>query len=94
MLDAKDHSEKKTVFTREEVSLHNTEESCWLIVRSDVYDVTAFLRKHPAGADSILRHAGTDATTDFDFHSRSAQKMWCQYKIGTLGESKKICLLM
>ncbi|KAL6044822.1 fatty acid alpha-hydroxylase [Balamuthia mandrillaris] len=84
----------KALFTREEVATHNTEKSCWLIVGHKVYDVTPFLHKHPAGANSILRHAGTDATEDFNFHSKSAQRLWDKYLIGRLeGEDKK-CLLM
>jgi len=68
----------------EEVSKHNTSDSCWLVVRGRVYDVTAFSSKHPGGPKAILRHAGTDSTEDFDFHSREAQKMWGQYHIGYL----------
>ncbi|KAL6057695.1 fatty acid alpha-hydroxylase [Balamuthia mandrillaris] len=85
---------ESALFTREEVATHNTEKSCWLIVGRKVYDVTPFLHKHPAGANSILRHAGTDATEDFNFHSKSAQRLWDKYLIGRLeGEDKK-CLLM
>ena len=40
-------------FTVEEISRHNTEKDCWIIL----YDVTDFLRKHPGGKD---------ATEEFD----------------------------
>jgi cytochrome b involved in lipid metabolism len=36
-------------FTWEEIKGHNTHESCWLVVRNKVYDVTKFLHMHPAG---------------------------------------------
>lgn len=74
---------------------HNTEESCWLIVGHDVYDVTAFLGSHPAGPKPLLRRAGGDATRDFHFHSSSAQRAWARYKIGVLeGAHPSVCLLM
>lgn len=71
-------------YTREEVARHNSEESCWIIAHGFVYDVTPFLSMHPAGAKSILRHAGTDATEDFDFHDCKSQKLWTRYCIGRL----------
>jgi cytochrome b involved in lipid metabolism len=85
---------RKRVFSKEEVANHNSEESCWLIVGNDVYDVTPFLALHPAGAKPLLRRAGGDATRDFSFHSRAAQKSWQQYKIGVLEGSESFCLLM
>lgn len=66
-----------------------------MVAHGKVYDVTAFLEDHPAGAYSILRHAGQDATEDFDFHSRSAQKKWKEYIIGKVeSDGKPGCLLM
>jgi cytochrome b involved in lipid metabolism len=88
-------SSRRGVYTREEVAAHNTAESCWLIVGNDVYDVTPFLASHPAGPAPLLRRAGGDATRDFHFHSRTAQRSWSQYKIGVLeGSSSSMCLLM
>jgi len=69
-------------FTMEEIELHNTPGDCWLIAHGKVYDVTAFLSRHPAGEFAILRHGGTDSTTDFDFHSGKAQRMWAPYLLG------------
>lgn len=48
----------------------------WVVVDRTVYDVTNFLKCHPAGAQTILRHAGTDVTEDFMFHSNNAQLIW------------------
>ncbi|KAJ5991577.1 hypothetical protein N7522_011784 [Penicillium canescens] len=52
--------------TRQEVSQHNSRQSCWVIIHGAVYDVTDFLDSHPGGPQVILRCAGKDATEDFD----------------------------
>lgn len=49
-----------------EVAKHNSQESCWVIVHGNVYDVTEFLPEHPGGMKIILKYAGTDATEEFD----------------------------
>ncbi|KUJ15189.1 mitochondrial cytochrome b2 [Mollisia scopiformis] len=49
-----------------EVAKHVTEDSCWVALYGDVYDVTAFLQEHPGGSRAILRLAGRDATADYD----------------------------
>ncbi|KAK7418759.1 hypothetical protein QQX98_003777 [Neonectria punicea] len=45
-----------------EVAEHNSAESCWVIIHGKAYDMTEFLPDHPGGAESILQHAGKDAT--------------------------------
>jgi len=52
-------------FTRKEVSTHNTEDDCWIIILNKVYDVTKWLPKHPGGANLILNLAGRDCTEEF-----------------------------
>ncbi|KAK9357992.1 FMN-dependent dehydrogenase-domain-containing protein [Lipomyces starkeyi] len=54
------------ILSRDEISQHKTAQSCWVIIRNTVYDVTDFLPDHPGGRRSILRFAGKDATTDFE----------------------------
>eukprot|EP01138_Halocafeteria_seosinensis_P000517 gb/GECG01000531.1/.p1 GENE.gb/GECG01000531.1/~~gb/GECG01000531.1/.p1 ORF type:complete len:222 (+),score=31.21 gb/GECG01000531.1/:1-666(+) len=81
-------------YTMEEVAKHNTVHDCWLVAHGKVYDVTPMLFEHPAGVRSILRHAGGDSTTDFDFHSNGARKMWKQYEIGKLEGCQSSCLIM
>ncbi|KAF8908058.1 FMN-dependent dehydrogenase-domain-containing protein [Mucidula mucida] len=49
-----------------EVALHNTRQSCWIIVHGKVYDVTDFLDDHPGGSKIILKYAGKDATAEYD----------------------------
>ena len=80
------------VFTAEEVRRHNTPHDCWLVAHGRVYDVTTFLQRHPAGDRSIMRHAGTDSTIDFDFHPAHAQKMWAPFMLGYV-EGHETCTI-
>lgn len=52
--------------TMDEVVKHNNDQSCYIAVRGVVYDVTAFIYKHKAGPDSIIKTCGTDATGIFE----------------------------
>jgi L-lactate dehydrogenase (cytochrome) len=40
----------------------SSRESCWVIIKGEVYDVTNFLDDHPGGAAIILKYGGKDAT--------------------------------
>ena len=48
------------------VAKHTTEQSCWVVLYGDVYDVTPFLNRHPGGSRIILQLSGRDATKEFD----------------------------
>ncbi|QDS76667.1 hypothetical protein FKW77_000150 [Venturia effusa] len=50
----------------DEVSTHNSPQSCWVILYNKVYDVTSFLSEHPGGSKIILKLSGTDATDEYD----------------------------
>jgi L-lactate dehydrogenase (cytochrome) len=52
--------------TGEEVTKHNSRDSCWVIVHGRVYDVTEFLEEHPGGPKVILKYAGKDATEEYE----------------------------
>lgn len=49
-----------------EVSKHNTESDCWVIVNGRVLNVTEFLPDHPGGKKAILLYAGKDASEEFN----------------------------
>lgn len=57
-------------YTREEVAQHNKPDDAWIIVKDKrtqelrVYDVSEYVDEHPGG-ESILNHAGGDATEGF-----------------------------
>jgi cytochrome b involved in lipid metabolism len=81
------------VYTLDEVARHATANDCWLAIHDKVYDVTAFIPRHP-GRGAILEGCGKDATTLFETrpmgsgtpHSDKANDMLETYEIGTLGE--------
>lgn len=45
--------------TLEELSKHNSEEDCWVVYKSKVYDLTSWLPKHPGSAVAIMPYCGT-----------------------------------
>ena len=74
-------------YTKADVALHNTSSDCWIILNTnEVYNVTAFLSIHPAGAAPITPYCGADATTAFNNvgHSSSAVAEEKTYLIGNL----------
>lgn len=77
-------------FTIEEVSKHNTEQDCWIIINDKVYDVTNFLDVHPGGRRVIIPYAGKDATKVFNsFHAPTVlQKYGPKLLVGTLQTKK------
>lgn len=79
-------------FTREEVAKHNTAESLWIIIDSDVYNLTSFLDLHPGGAHLLLDLGGKDATQDFyALHRQNVLDKYQRLKVGSIsGETKKV----
>lgn len=53
------------MFSREEVSKHNTEEDLYIIIQGKVYSVAKYLDNHPGGPEIIADVAGQDATDEF-----------------------------
>ncbi|KUJ24505.1 cytochrome b5 [Mollisia scopiformis] len=52
-------------YTLEEIAKHNTPDDLWIIISGSVYDVTAYIQKHPGGVEALHSVAGTDATKGF-----------------------------
>ncbi len=52
-------------FSADEVATHNSEDDCWTIIDSKVYDITEYIPRHPGG-DEILRACGADGSTLFN----------------------------
>ncbi|MBL7022211.1 cytochrome b5 domain-containing protein [Patescibacteria group bacterium] len=78
-------------YTMNEVSLHNSKDSCWLLLNGKVYDVTPMIDGH-GGGDAILEGCGTNATELYETrpmgsgtpHSKKAYTFLPNYYIGDL----------
>lgn len=74
-------------YTMAEISLHASERDCWTTVNGNVYDVTAWIAKHPGGASAILSLCGTDGSGSFNGQhggQRRPESELASFIIGTL----------
>jgi len=70
-----------------EVAQHNNEASCWTAIRGTVYDITAFIDKHPGGDRGILRLCGIDGTERFENEhggQKKPEQTLTSFEIGAL----------
>lgn len=58
-----------------EISSHNKDTDCWIVVDGQVWDITKFAPEHPGGPGIIYKYAGRDATQTYnEIHSPSIIK--------------------
>jgi cytochrome b involved in lipid metabolism len=79
--------EEEKLYTMAEIAAHNSQSSCWTVIRGDVYDLTEWISKHPGGADKILKICGKDGTQAFEKKHGGQDKpeaALAQFKIGKL----------
>jgi cytochrome b involved in lipid metabolism len=82
-----ENEENEKTYTMEEVAKHNSKESCWTVIRGEVYDLTNWIDKHPGGADKILKICGKDGTDLFIKQhggKEKPEKILEDFEIGTL----------
>lgn len=76
-------------YTLAEVARHARPEDCWMAIRGDVYDLTAYLPEHPSRPALINPWCGREATEAYNTktkgrpHSADADELLAQYRIGT-----------
>jgi cytochrome b involved in lipid metabolism len=73
----------------DEVARHDTADDCWAVVEGNVYDLTTFIARHPAGSGDIEEMCGTDATDDFvgEHGGQGEPEKWLEtLKIGVIAE--------
>ncbi len=76
-----------TAYTMQDVANHKDGASCWTTINGDVYDLTAWIAKHPGGEGAILSICGGDGSVAFnDQHGSngSPARILASYKIGVL----------
>lgn len=81
-------AEKRT-YTMEEIAAHKDASSCLTVIRGEVYDVTAFIDKHPGGDKNILKLCGLDGTAAFERKHGGQEKpenTLKGFEIGTLAK--------
>ncbi|KAK8872525.1 acyl-CoA dehydrogenase [Apiospora arundinis] len=73
-------------YTAQDVTKHKSETDLWIIVGSDIYDVTDFQHQHPGGSKVMRGVAGKDATKKFDKHHRRGilEPYKSKYQVGVL----------
>lgn len=80
-------------FTISEISNHNTDSDCWLIINDKIYSVGKYLNEHPGGASVITPYCGKEASKAFDTqdrgsrsdrHSGQATQMLGDYLVGSI----------
>ena len=84
--EEKTEKNEKT-YTMEEVAKHNSKESCWTVIKGEVYDLTNWIDKHPGGPDKILKICGKDGTDLFVRQhggKEKPEKILESFEIGTL----------
>lgn len=77
----------QNALTMEEVAKHAGRESCYTVVRGDVYDLTEWISKHPGGAAAVLKICGKDGTEIFGAKHGGREKQEAElsnYQIGPL----------
>ncbi|KAI0008097.1 acyl-CoA dehydrogenase NM domain-like protein [Xylariaceae sp. FL0662B] len=80
-------------YTRAEVARHNTSDSLWFIIDSQVYDATDFVDAHPGGESVLRQVAGEDATAAFyNLHRHEVLGKYDeQLRVGTVaGEAPQV----
>ncbi|EEZ98523.1 cytochrome b5 [Tribolium castaneum] len=80
-----------TQYSFADVKKHNDNQSTWIVIHNNVYDVTEFLNEHPGGEEVLLEQAGKDGSEAFEDvgHSSDARELMQKYKIGELIEAER-----
>jgi len=89
---AEEKSTELKDYTLKEVSAHNSESDCWVVVNNQVLDCTEFMNDHPGGKMAIMTFAGKDASEEFNMvHDKNVvEKYASEYIVGNLKPTSKL----
>ncbi|KAK2762733.1 hypothetical protein FQN54_000907 [Arachnomyces sp. PD_36] len=80
-------------FTPADVASHNSvDKGLYIIIDSNVYDLSNFIEEHPGGSRILKRVAGKDASKQFwKYHNEGVLKKYApQLKVGEVREAAKL----
>ncbi|BCR89118.1 cytochrome b5-like heme/steroid binding domain-containing protein [Aspergillus chevalieri] len=80
-------------FTPADVASHNSpDKGLYIIIDSNVFDVTNFIDEHPGGAKILKRVAGKDASKQFwKYHNENVLKKYTpKLKVGEVKDAAKL----
>jgi len=69
-------------YTFEEIGQHKSKDDLWMVAKGRVYDVTEFLKLHPAHLERIWKNRYKDVTVDYKHHRPKQRDVWKRYLIG------------
>lgn len=76
-------------YTLAQVAEHGETNGCWTSINGAVYDLNAWIAKHPGGDKNILMICGKDGSSAFDNQhggERKPEKILAGFQIGTLAK--------
>jgi len=76
-------------YSLSQVATHNNASSCWTAIRSQVYDMTAWIDQHPGGRQAILSLCGKDGTAAFVAQHGGEAQPEAELKSFFIGNYKK-----
>ena len=76
----------QAAYTASDVSAHNTQSDCWMIINGNVYNLTTFVNTHSGGSAVIIGQCGKDGTATFNSgpHRSSTLNAISSLKLGPL----------
>ncbi len=93
-------SGKTLILDMSEISKHNKQSDCWLLINGKVYNITSYFGSHPGGNSTMSATCGKDATSAYatkdpyakntkggQSHSSGAKNLLGDYYIGDLNQT-------
>jgi cytochrome b involved in lipid metabolism len=74
-------------YTLAQVKKHNKATDCWSVVGTNVYNLTAWIPKHPGGKGVVISMCGKNGTSLYNSKHGSdpvSKATLARYKIGTV----------
>lgn len=59
------HAMPTKIYSLQDISSHNSSDSCWVVVNKYVYDISAILKQYSSSTTQNVQICGTDQSTTF-----------------------------